>query len=115
MLRSRVTAIAVGLVGLGVVAGACGDTASTPATLPPIVTTTTTTTTIAPTTTIPETYEIQPGDTLRKIADKFGVKMQDIINLNGITNPDKIEAGQKIKIPTPGMEMPTTTAATTTT
>jgi len=113
VLRSRVTLLALVAMTLPAVAGACGESASAPETLPPIVTTTTTTTTIAPSTTIPELYEIQPGDTLRKIADEFGVSMEDIINLNQITNPDKIEAGQRIKIPTPGMVIPTTTTETT--
>ena len=33
--------------------------------------------------------------------------------LNGITNPDHIEKGQKLKIPRPGMVIPTTVPATT--
>lgn len=113
MLRLSLLA-ATGVV-LGVAAAACGESVSAPDTLPPIVTTTTTTTTIAPSTTIPELYEIQPGDTLRKIADQFGVRMEDIILLNNITNPDRIQAGQRIKIPTPGMVIPTTTSEPTAT
>lgn len=108
----RLSVLAAGGIALTMSAAACGESVSAPDTLPPIVTTTTTTTTIAPSTTIPELYEIQPGDTLRKIADQFGVRMEDIILLNNITNPDRIEAGQRIKIPTPGMIIPTTTADT---
>jgi hypothetical protein len=34
--------------------------------------------------------------------------------LNGITNPDHIERGQKLKIPRPGVVIPSTLPASTT-
>lgn len=47
-----------------------------------------------------ETYTVKPGDTLRKIAEKTGVKINDILKENkDITNPDVIFAGKEIKLP----------------
>jgi len=45
------------------------------------------------------TYTIQPGDTLGVIATKFGVSVDDIINVNKIENPNVLSAGQQIIIP----------------
>jgi LysM repeat protein len=76
---------------------------------------------IASTTTLPEAvdyYTIQQGDTLYAIADSFGVTLEDLIAFNGITDPDAIEAGQKLKVPPVGASIPpapTTTVAQTTT
>jgi LysM repeat protein len=99
----RPLTIVVGLAVLApFVAAACGDDeARSGATLPAIVTTTTSTSTIAPSTTLVVTYYvIQPGDRLGNIATSFGVTVDAIMELNGITNPDKINAGDKIEIPT---------------
>lgn len=100
--RSR-GVVALGLPVLVAAAfAACGttDQASTDP-LPPIRTTTSTTT--IPGTTLPEGvrtfYEIKRGDTLATIAGAFGVTVQSIIELNGIDNPDSIQAGQTIEIP----------------
>lgn len=46
------------------------------------------------------TYQVQPGDTLADIADRFDVDMSDLIGLNRITNPHAIYAGQTLLIPT---------------
>lgn len=43
-------------------------------------------------------YIVKKGDCLSKIAKKFGVSVQQIANLNGITNIDLIYTGQKLKI-----------------
>lgn len=43
-------------------------------------------------------YMIKPGDTLSAIAKKYGVGISDIMKLNAITNPNKIQAGKLIKI-----------------
>ena len=104
--------MAVVIGGAPVVLAACGDdTQQVSDTLPPIATTTTSTTLAVTTTTIPVVYEAQPGDILTVIADRFGVTMEDIMALNGIDNPDHIEVGQKLKIPQPGQEIPTTTSS----
>lgn len=49
-----------------------------------------------------QTYVVQPGDTLFSIAQQFGVTVDEIAFANGITNPDVIQAGQQLTIPTGG-------------
>jgi LysM repeat protein len=45
------------------------------------------------------TYTVQPGDTLAKIAVRFGVTVQDLVKANDLTNPDTIRVGQVLRIP----------------
>jgi LysM repeat protein len=46
------------------------------------------------------TYTVQKGDTLRKIADRIGVSVNDILTVNPqITNANVIYAGQVINLP----------------
>lgn len=45
------------------------------------------------------TYTVVAGDTLSKIAAKYGTTYQKLAAYNGITNPNIIRVGQKIKIP----------------
>lgn len=45
------------------------------------------------------TYKVQHGDTLSGIASKYGTTYQKIAELNGISNPNLIYAGQVLKIP----------------
>jgi len=71
-------------------------------TLPPIVTTSTTTsTTLAPLDDMQEYYEVQRGDTLTEIAVAFRVPVQAIMELNGMTDPDDLFAGQILQLPSP--------------
>jgi murein DD-endopeptidase MepM/ murein hydrolase activator NlpD len=42
---------------------------------------------------------MQKGETIYSIARSYGVTVQDILNLNGITDPRKVQAGQRIRIP----------------
>lgn len=42
-------------------------------------------------------YTVQSGDALSVIAQKLGVSMQHLINLNGISNPNLIFPGQQLK------------------
>lgn len=44
-------------------------------------------------------YVVKTGDTLWKIAKRFGSTMDDIIRVNGIEKPNKINVGEKIYIP----------------
>lgn len=44
-------------------------------------------------------YTVKNGDTLSGIAAKYGTTYQAIAAFNGITNPNLIRVGQKIKIP----------------
>ena len=43
-------------------------------------------------------YTVQRGDTLSRIAKRYGVTVQYLVNLNGITNPNLIYTGQLIKV-----------------
>lgn len=44
-------------------------------------------------------YVIRKGDTLSAIAKHYGIKVGDIMALNGIDNPNKLQIGQKIDLP----------------
>ena len=44
-------------------------------------------------------YVVKPGDTLWKIAKRFGSTVNDIVRVNGIEKPDKLNVGEKIYIP----------------
>lgn len=46
-------------------------------------------------------YIVQPGDTLSGIAARFGVSIDDLIRVNGITNPDNLVVGTRLIIPGP--------------
>ena len=43
-------------------------------------------------------YIIKSGDTLSGIAARYGTTYQKLAKLNGISNPNKIYAGQKIRV-----------------
>jgi len=85
---------------LPLAAGSCGDDGQAAGTLPPIVTVSTTTTIFITTTTLQKFYIIKRGDTLGNIAKAFQVRLADLQALNGISNPDDIQAGQELQIPT---------------
>jgi LysM repeat protein len=115
----RVVRTLVALAGVGALAllGACGDDddSSGDDTLPAMQTTAVApTTTLPPSTTQPRFYEIKSGDTLSGIADSFGLPEQAIMEANGITDPNKIFAGQVITLPLLADVSTTTTAAVTT-
>jgi LysM repeat protein len=48
------------------------------------------------------TYTVQAGDTLSKIAVKFGVTTKELIAANNIANPDVLTLGKVLTIPTGG-------------
>lgn len=48
------------------------------------------------------TYTIRWGDTLTKIARKFGTTVDALVKANGIRNPDRIYAGNTLRIPVKG-------------
>lgn len=58
------------------------------------------TTTPAPTGESPTIYEVAKGDNPYSIAKKHHISYQTLIEFNGITDPTKIQIGQKLKIPT---------------
>lgn len=43
-------------------------------------------------------YFVKNGDTIWNIAKKFKVSMQDVINMNNLENPDRINVGDKLYI-----------------
>ncbi len=51
-----------------------------------------------------ENYVIGPGETLSGIATQFNISVNKIMDLNGIDNPKRIRAGQKILLPRMGHE-----------
>lgn len=44
-------------------------------------------------------YVVQPGDTLTAIANEFGLDIDLILTANGISNPDLLEVGQVLQLP----------------
>ena len=55
-----------------------------------------------------DTYTVQPGDTLTRIARQFDTTAGAIAELNGITNTNQIAVGQVLRVPPPAV--PTVTA-----
>lgn len=50
------------------------------------------------------TYVVQRGDFLRKIAQEFQVSIAQIVELNGLDNPNLIDVGQVLLIPPPSFD-----------
>ena len=44
-------------------------------------------------------YKVKSGDTLSKIANRFGTTYQELARINGISNPNRIQVGQIIRLP----------------
>ncbi len=70
---------------------------------PAIPVETTTTSTIPPVTTTtyvdPVYYTVKSGDTLFNISKRFNLDMLQLMQLNGISNPDHVEVGQNLQLP----------------
>lgn len=47
-------------------------------------------------------YEVEPGDTLRAIAWRYGLRVEQLVSWNEIENPDMIRVGQKLVLNPPG-------------
>ena len=70
--------------------------------VPPTATVTSTVTatpTPAPTSTPIKTHTIQPGEALWEIADRYGVDVEDLIELNDIQDPDHLVPGEELTLP----------------
>lgn len=52
------------------------------------------------------TYVIQPGDTLSEIAKRYGTSVTELVKINKIPDPDKIYAGNTLKVPESGAGAP---------
>ena len=61
----------------------------------------------------PQTYTVQPGDTLNEIASRFGVSATALAEANGITDVAKIRSGQVLVIPGTGTVVTGTTGTPT--
>lgn len=55
--------------------------------------------TVTPSPTPQLTYVVQPGDTLKDIAAAYGVSVEELMRLNGITDGDALQVGQVLVIP----------------
>jgi murein DD-endopeptidase MepM/ murein hydrolase activator NlpD len=50
-------------------------------------------------------HVVQRGETLYRIAQRYGLTVDDLVRLNGIANPNDIEVGQRLLVPAkPGAE-----------
>jgi LysM repeat protein len=46
-----------------------------------------------------KTYAVQKGDTATSIAKKFGVSVADLLKLNKVSDPTKLQPGKTLKVP----------------
>lgn len=58
--------------------------------------------------TVTGSYVIQPGDSITRIAGRFGVSVQSVLDANGLSRSSIIYAGRTLTIP--GVAIPATTA-----
>ena len=86
-----------------------GVDAPQPTTLASVVTTVPVTTTIY---VEPIRYVVQRGDTLFSISATYLLDMKALMDLNGITNPDHVEAGQELILPPGNVFIPVAPSTT---
>lgn len=77
---------------------------------------------LVPTPTPAGLYRVQQGDTLGAIAEQFGTSVEEIMAANGLTDPNAVQIGQTLLIPslisdtlTLGTSIPISTSGTLTT
>jgi len=54
-----------------------------------------------------EEYTVQQGDSLSSIAQQFGTTADEIARINGLTDPNTLNVGQKLQVPRPTSPSPT--------
>ncbi|NOK59212.1 MAG: LysM peptidoglycan-binding domain-containing protein [Chloroflexi bacterium AL-W] len=54
---------------------------------------------LIPTPTPAGLYIVQPGDTIGSLAEAFGTTIEEILAANGTTDPDSLQSGQALLIP----------------
>ncbi len=52
----------------------------------------------------PQVYVVKAGDTLYAIANRFNCAVDDLIQANGIANPNALQVGQKLQIPSTSID-----------
>jgi len=52
-------------------------------------------------------YHVQSGDTLADIADRFGVSIEELVVLNNLADPNRLDVGQVLLIPSASSGSPT--------
>ena len=50
---------------------------------------------------IPSTYVVKEGDSLYSIAARFRLNLAEIVELNGLSDPNDISVGQELILPAP--------------
>jgi len=114
MQLAKNAALLLSIAAFPATVAACSNSGSSNDTLPPFIT-------FAPTTTIDVStslplitvYIAQEGDSLGAIANAFNVDLDQMMEINGITDKNHVEVGQAIKIPPQRIvivELPTTTS-----
>ncbi len=53
----------------------------------------------------PQVYVVQPGDTLSGIAAYWGATVEELVEANGLSDPNYLRVGQELRIP--GADLPT--------
>ncbi|MBE2184061.1 MAG: LysM peptidoglycan-binding domain-containing protein, partial [Anaerolineae bacterium] len=48
-------------------------------------------------------HVVQRGENLYRIAQTYGVTVDDLVRLNGLTDPGSIDIGQRLLVPTAGV------------
>ena len=54
-----------------------------------------------------EEYTVRQGDSLSSIAQQFGTTADELARINGITDPNTLNVGQKLQVPKPTSPSPT--------
>jgi LysM repeat protein len=54
---------------------------------------------VRPSPTVAALYTVQPGDTLSELAERFGTSINELVAANGLTDPDALQPGQTLLIP----------------
>ncbi len=61
---------------------------------------------VAPVAPSTQTYVVQKGDILGRIASKFDISTKKLIEMNNLTNPDVLYVGQELVVPAAGTAAP---------
>jgi membrane-bound lytic murein transglycosylase D len=50
----------------------------------------------------PVRYRVRPGDSVWALSRRFGVKIKEVLLMNGVSDPRRIRPGQELLLPPPG-------------